>query len=135
MKSRVGYLFLVGIVILLGIGSRIDSDMIPPFIAQHAGDILWASMVYFWVRFFWIKKTLLWAVGISVMFSFGIEFSQLYQSVWINEIRNTTIGSLILGRGFLWIDLLRYVIGILLAYLFDQFVFWKVQRSHISKKL
>jgi hypothetical protein len=36
----------------------------------------------------------------------------LYHANWIDTIRKTTLGGLILGYGFLWSDLLAYAIGI-----------------------
>ena len=44
---------------------------------------------------------------------FLLEFSQLYQVKWINNIRKTGPGKLVLGQGFLWSDLLAYSLGIL----------------------
>ncbi len=48
-----------------------------------------------------------------------VEISQLYQDPWINNIRNTLIGHLILGKGFLWSDLLAYTIGVITACAFE----------------
>jgi hypothetical protein len=120
-KDYIMYLVAIITSIVLGLSSRKFSDLIPILISKHAGDILWASMVYFGIRFFFIKKTLAWAAGISVIISFAIEFSQLYKSEWIIELRNTVIGALILGRGFLTIDLIRYIIGITIAYWIDKY--------------
>jgi glycopeptide antibiotics resistance protein len=78
-------------------------------------------MVYFGFRFIFVKRSLTWAAGISAIFSFAIEFSQLNQAEWIVEIRNTVIGSLILGRGYVTVDLFRYVIGIIIAFWIDKF--------------
>lgn len=80
-------------------------------------------MVYFGFRFLLVHKSLRTAIIASVIFSFGIEFCQLYQAPWINEIRNNRLGSLILGHGFLFVDLIRYTIGILLAMLLDKAIF------------
>jgi hypothetical protein len=52
------------------------------------------------------------AALISILFCFSIEFSQLYHSNWIDVIRRTTLGGLILGYGFLWRDLVAYLLGI-----------------------
>jgi hypothetical protein len=123
---RMMYLVAVIISVVLGLCSRKFSDLLPILISNHAGDMLWASMVYFGVRFFFIWKSLTWAVGISVLFSFAIEFSQLYQAEWIIEIRNSVIGSLILGRGFLTIDLIRYFLGIIIAFWIDKLLLKKV---------
>lgn len=49
---------------------------------------------------------------ISLMFCYGIEVSQLYHAEWIDSIRATTLGGLVLGYGFLWNDLVAYIIGV-----------------------
>ena len=46
------------------------------------------------------------------MLSFAVEFSQLYQAGWINAVRETHLGALVLGRGFLWSDLACYTAGV-----------------------
>ena len=46
------------------------------------------------------------------MFCYGIEVSQLYHAEWIDSIRATTLGGLVLGYGFLWNDLVAYIIGV-----------------------
>ncbi|MCA9130161.1 MAG: DUF2809 domain-containing protein, partial [Planctomycetales bacterium] len=47
--------------------------------------------------------------------AFLVEFSQLYHASWIDSIRRTTLGGLVLGFGFLWSDLVCYGIGITLG--------------------
>ncbi len=42
-----------------------------------------------------------------------VELSQLYHAPWIDSIRQTTLGGLILGFGFLWSDLACYALGVL----------------------
>ena len=120
LKSRLLYVAAVLICILLGLASRIYSSALHPFLSENAGDALWAMMVYFGFRFLFVEKSQAAAMILSLLFSFGIEFSQLYQSEWINQIRSTTIGALILGKGFLLVDLLRYTTGIVLANFIDQ---------------
>jgi hypothetical protein len=66
---------------------------------------------------------------IALGFCYAIEISQLYQQDWLNQIRNTRLGALILGRGFLWTDFLCYTVGIQLAYLFDSKVA-TTQKNH-----
>ncbi len=61
-------------------------------------------------------------IGIGALsFAYLIEVSQLYQANWIVAIRNTTLGSLVLGHGFLWSDLVCYTVGIGLAFLLDRY--------------
>jgi hypothetical protein len=47
-------------------------------------------------------------VGISLV----VELSQLYHASWIDTIRSTTLGHLVLGSGFDAIDLLWYIAGV-----------------------
>jgi hypothetical protein len=114
-KLRIIYTVAVAITILLGLASRKFPQHLPFFITENAGDALWAMMVYFGFRFLLVKQPRLIAVMLSLLFSFSIEFSQLYQADWINHIRDTRLGALILGRGFLAVDLARYAVGILFA--------------------
>ena len=107
----------------LGICSRAFSDVLPLFVSRHLGDALWASMVYFGCRILFLQQRLLVSVYISLIFSFTIEFSQLYQADWINGIRSTLLGALILGKGFLVIDLIRYVVGIACSCIMDYYWF------------
>ena len=51
--------------------------------------------------------------------SYSIEISQLYHAPWIDAIRNTILGGLILGFGFLWSDLVCYTIGIIIGIIID----------------
>lgn len=120
LKLRILYILAVVFTILLGLASRKFSHLLFPFLAEDAGDVLWAMMVYFGFRFLFVNKSLLPAILFSLLFSFGIEFSQLVQEDWINRIRSTTLGALILGKGFLTVDLFRYTIGILLATSIDK---------------
>ncbi|MED2974624.1 DUF2809 domain-containing protein [Fictibacillus sp. B-59209] len=122
-KMRIAYSIAVGITIFLGLASRKWSHLFPLVAAQNAGDVLWAMMVYFGFRLLLVRKSLHTALWLSFLFSFGIEFSQLYQENWINPIRDTMLGALILGKGFLIVDLIRYTAGILIATILDKMTF------------
>ncbi|HEX8022356.1 DUF2809 domain-containing protein [Mucilaginibacter sp.] len=106
-KSRTTYFILIILTIILGLLSR-HFSIIPLFI----GDILWATMVYFIMQFLFIVKPARFNVIAALIFCFAIEFSQLYKAPWINELRHTLFGRLVLGEGFLWSDLLCYVVGV-----------------------
>ena len=110
LKPRLVNFILIIITIILGLLSR-HIPCVPLFI----GDILWGLMVYFIVRFLFINKPIKWVTIASLLFCYGIEFSQLYQAPWINNIRHTVIGGLVLGEVFLWGDMLCYTLGIVIA--------------------
>jgi len=114
LKSRIKYFALIVSTIILGLLSRHIAG-IPLFI----GDILWATMVYFMVRFVFISKPIKFIIVASLAFCYAIEFSQLYQAPWINSIRHTVIGGLVLGEIFLWSDMLCYTIGVGIGVLVD----------------
>jgi hypothetical protein len=47
-----------------------------------------------------------------MILSIAVELSQLNHAPWIESIRQTTVGGLILGFGFLWSDLACYAVGV-----------------------
>ena len=120
MRSRLFYVLMGLLTILLGLASRRYGSLLPDFLAENAGDALWAMMVYFGFRFFFVNRSRSLSVCLSFLFSFGIEFSQLYQAGWLTDLRSTTLGALVLGQGFLFADLIRYTCGILIVSFLDR---------------
>jgi hypothetical protein len=116
--NRLHYFFLTIISLLTGYFSRQNTEG-GTFIHDYAGDAIWAGMIYFGFRFLLPKAPLKSSVLYTLLFTFCIEISQLYQADWINAIRHTKLGGLVLGFGFLWSDLWMYAIGIALAFLLD----------------
>ncbi|WP_259404280.1 DUF2809 domain-containing protein [Hymenobacter sp. HSC-4F20] len=112
-KHRIRYALLSLLTVALGLASRRFSLVLPAWVGAYAGDALWALLV-FWMLRFWrplggSTKTAAVALG----FAFLIELSQLYHAPWLDAVRSTTLGSLMLGHGFLWSDLLCYTLGVL----------------------
>ena len=120
MRKRVLYFIITLAVIAMGLLSRKYMFIFPKNIAPFVGDALWAMMVYFGFRFLFLNLELSKSFIIAIIFSFIIEVSQLYQADWINVIRKTTLGGLVLGYGFLWEDLVSYFIGILIGVILDR---------------
>lgn len=48
----------------------------------------------------------------ALVFSWSIEFLQLYHAPWIDSIRSTLMGRLVLGSTFNSPDLIAYLVGI-----------------------
>ncbi len=114
-RNRTLYFIFIVITMLLGLGSRRFSYILPNFISSFSGDILWALMM-FWIFGFIFNSFRTRNVALlALTFSFTIEISQLYHSPWIDNIRRTTLGGLVLGYGFLWSDLVCYSIGVLMG--------------------
>ncbi|MDU2490086.1 MAG: DUF2809 domain-containing protein [Clostridium celatum] len=117
-RNRLLYLILTIIVIILGLLSR-KIENLPEIISLYSGDILWALMVFLIISFIFNKKSTIFTITWAIIFSYSIEISQLYHEPWIDAMRNTTLGGLILGFGFLWSDLVCYTIGILIGIVID----------------
>ena len=114
-RSRITYLMTAIAVIALGLSSRRYSRALPGFLATYAGDTLWALMVFLGIGMLFPRWSTLRVCVTALLFAFAIELSQLYHSPLIDQIRHTKMGGLILGYGFLWSDVLCYVVGISLG--------------------
>lgn len=118
-KIRIVYAAVMLLTLLLGLASRKFRAYLPTFVGAYAGDTLWAFLVYYLIRWVWIQASARMVLLLAFLFSFGIEVSQFYHAPWIDALRRTTLGGLVLGFAFLWSDLLCYSVGILGAYLLD----------------
>jgi hypothetical protein len=139
-RSRILCGAMIGIIVPLGLATR-ALPWLPEFIRVHAGDALWAAMVY-WGGAFVFPRLPVWSlVTAAASFSLAIELSQLSSHpilaharatryAYARELRQlrhpilaharaTRLGALVLGHGFLWVDLLRYATGIILAAMLD----------------
>jgi hypothetical protein len=124
-RRRIAYLLLIIIVVALGLGSRYYSKLFPGWVEMYLGDSLWALNVFLMLGFIFKRKSSLWIAIIALSFSFLIEISQLYQAPWIDNIRAYKLGGVILGFGFLWSDLLCYIVGISVGYIFEKEKFFE----------
>lgn len=62
-----------------------------------------------------------WAVGaLALLAALTVELSQLYHAPWIDSIRHTTLGGLLLGFDFVWSDLACYAVGVALGVLMER---------------
>lgn len=121
IRERLIYFLAVMMTMAAGLASRHFGDRLPDWVHEHSGDALWAGMIYFGVRMVWPRRSLVWAMSLSCVFCWMIEFSQLIQTPWLIEIRSTVWGALVLGHGFLVIDLIRYTVGILCMVMIDRY--------------
>jgi Protein of unknown function (DUF2809) len=112
-------IILIGLVCLLGIGSRRYTHYLPGFIATYGGDTLWALAVLLGVGLVLPRASTRTIALLAMAFSVAIEISQLYHAPWIDSIRQRTLGGLILGFGFLWSDLACYAAGVGLGVMID----------------
>lgn len=111
-RNRLLWLALIVVVIILGLGSRRFGHYLPGFLATYAGDALWALVAFLGIGLI-VTRASTWTVALLAMaFSVIIEVGQLYHAPWIDSIRRTTLGGLILGFDFVWSDLACYAAGV-----------------------
>ncbi|MBJ8028982.1 DUF2809 domain-containing protein [Bacillus cereus group sp. N21] len=111
-RNRLLYAILTIIVVILGLASRKFAYALPNLLNAYLGDALWALMIFIGFGFLFHKMKTKKIAFLSLLFCYGIEISQLYHADWIDNIRATTLGGLVLGYGFLWSDILAYTIGV-----------------------
>ncbi|KIV75362.1 MULTISPECIES: ribosomal maturation YjgA family protein [Bacillus] len=111
-RNRLLYAVFTIVVIMLGLSSRKFAFALPDLLNDYLGDALWALMIFVGFGFLFPKIETKKLAFISLIFCYGIEISQLYHAEWIDSIRATTLGGLVLGYGFLWSDLVAYTIGV-----------------------
>ena len=128
-RNRLLYGTMIIIVMILGLYSRKMIAVIPSFLNTYLGDALWALMIFIAFGFIFIAMNTKKVALISLSFCYFIELSQLYHANWIDTIRNTTLGGLILGYGFLYSDLLAYAIGIGAGVIIEILIKYYMRRS------
>ncbi len=99
-------------VIALGLASRRFAVQWGQWVGAYAGDVLWATMLVLALAWMLPRLRPRQLGLLALALSFAVEFSQLVQLPWLNAIRHTTLGALVLGRGFLWSDLVCYTVGV-----------------------
>jgi hypothetical protein len=111
-RSRVLYAGLVFAVVAAGLLWRADFMPLPDWLSNNGGDALWALMVFLGFGFLLPRAPTLTIAMLALSFAWGVEFSQLYHAPWINAIRATIPGRLVLGSTFNWPDLPAYAMGV-----------------------
>jgi hypothetical protein len=114
-RPRRLYLALLAATVAAGLASRRFGSVLPDVVARYAGDTLWATMMFWLLSLVRPGATPLRLALGALSISYAVELSQLYHAPWIDSIRATVVGGLVLGRGFLWSDLVCYAAGVAIA--------------------
>jgi Protein of unknown function (DUF2809) len=124
-RSRILYALLALAVVAAGLLWRSGLIPMPGWLSNNGGDALWALMVFLGFGFLLPRASTLIVALLALTFAWGIEFSQLYRAQWIDAIRATIPGKLVLGNTFNWPDLPAYALGIVLG----AWVEWRLSRG------
>ena len=116
-RIRLVYALMAVAVIAVGLLWRSGLIPLPQWLSNNGGDALWALMVFVGIGFLIPRASTLVVALLALTFSWGVEFSQLYHAPWIDAVRATLPGRLVLGTTFNWPDLPAYALGIALGVL------------------
>lgn len=109
-RNRIWYALAAFAVVAAGLTSRRWGGASPW--AQAPGDALWATLVFVLVG---IARPA-WSTGktaaVALAVAFVVEASQAVHVPWLDAVRRTLPGRLVLGTSFYAPDLLAYAVGI-----------------------
>jgi hypothetical protein len=125
VRARLTYLLLAALVIPLGLGVR--AVRLPADAGGPLGDVLWAVELYLVLRALAPRLPPRRSAAVCLLLATLDEASQAIHTPWLDAIRATTLGHLLLGRGFVWLDLLWYALGTAAAWALDER--WGASRS------
>lgn len=107
MRSR--FILLAAVVLVAGLGSRHPS--LPWWVHATIGDFLYAVLIALLVRVIHPTIAPRRAAVVAFLFCWAIEFSQLWHPAWLDALRATWAGRLVLGNVFVARDLGWYAVG------------------------
>ena len=87
----------------------------PNFFNTYFPDTAWTMAGYCLLGLLFDRSPLCNLVG-ALAISYLVELSQLWHPAFLEALRATRLGGLILGYGFLWSDLICYTVGALLCF-------------------
>lgn len=110
---------ILGLLIILGLLSKSYSGIGNDWINNYSGDIIYE--IFWCLFFFWFfphqRNILLIPIWVFIITSI-IEITQLWQPDFLQLIRSTLIGKLLLGITFSLWDFPHYFLGCILGWLF-----------------
>ena len=99
------------VTVPLGLGSRRYGHALPRFVAEYAGDALYATLVFFLLLFAAPRASRVRLAVLAFGLSALVEVSQAWHVAPLKAARATRLGRLVLGTTFVWSDLPCYAVG------------------------
>ncbi|MDF3130880.1 DUF2809 domain-containing protein [Kiritimatiellaeota bacterium B1221] len=131
LRNRKVYALWILVVMGIGGASRLPFTEGGPYVyTEYAGDTFWALMIFLGIGFVFPTWKTLTVALCTLAFSFGVEFSQLIEHPWMNALRETIFGKLVLGSGFRGSDFVCYSAGCLMGVAGE----WLGRRAKTSMK-
>jgi Protein of unknown function (DUF2809) len=93
---------------------------LPPALVKYGGSVLWGTMVFFLVAIAASRLSRRSVALISASIAVGVELFRLVHAPWLDALRLTVAGALLLGRVFSAWNMLAYGFGIAFGMLLDR---------------
>ena len=120
------YLLIMVVIMALGLPARTIQDQLPSWYVQYFGDYLWAMLLFFGFALILQNMSTFKVAIATLLFTYGIEISELFHPQWLDYLRSIKLFALILGFTFLWSDIVAYTLGISTGALIEWFLFQKI---------
>lgn len=114
-RNRLHVGLVLALTVAMGLATRRAGMGLPAFVVDHFGDALWTVAVYLGLCLLAPNVRPVALAGLAFLLSVMVECSQLIEADWLNTLRSTRLGRLLLGSGFLWVDFARYFAGAVAA--------------------
>jgi hypothetical protein len=111
-RARATYVTLALATIGVGLLVHARGAALGPAARDVLGDALWAAMIAWWVGSLAPTARLGPRSAVAYAICVTVELSQLYHAPWLDAVRATTLGRLVLGSGFDPRDLAAYALGV-----------------------
>lgn len=114
-RPRPRYAAAVLAVVAVGLWCRSETAGLPWPVAKYLGDALWGLVVFLGVGLLLARLRTGSAAALAAAFAAAVEVSQLYHAPWLDGVRGTLPGGLVLGTpaaAFSWADIAAYLAGI-----------------------
>jgi len=114
-RRRVRYLVLAVGTIAVGVMVHLGGTFLPPVFRDVLGDALWAMMIVWWMGVAAPRLPLRTRGLAALAVCVAVELSQCYHTPFLDALRRTLPGHLVLGSGYDPRDFLAYSAGVVLA--------------------
>lgn len=120
-RDRIRQVVLMPVVIIAGLFLRSRFCPAPPVFEKYGGDALWSVVVFLGLGFLFPRAATFTLALSALTISWAVEFSQLHRAPWLDAVRATLPGKLILGTTFNLPDLPAYAFGVAAAAMAELF--------------
>ncbi|NJL60920.1 MAG: DUF2809 domain-containing protein [Methylacidiphilales bacterium] len=120
MKYRLALFISIIFIVPFGYVVRFSQGLGLPWLQDLLGSVAYEI---FWILLvaFLYPKAVPWKVAIAIFIATcGVEFLQLWQPPFLQAMRSTLVGRLVLGNTFIWSDFIAYFVGSLAGWLWLQ---------------